>query len=80
MDSSTELILNAFNDAIMTIRESNEKRYLKVQEAPEYLNISEDTFTKWRKAGLVTPIVIEGVKRFDRYDLDAVMANHKITV
>ncbi|MCV3742968.1 helix-turn-helix domain-containing protein [Lentilactobacillus hilgardii] len=52
-------------------------RYLKIQEAPEYVNVDPQTFRRWRKAGLVKVIAIGGVKRVDRRDLDKLMDAHK---
>lgn len=54
-----------------------EKRYLKLQEAPKYANVSDETFSAWRKQGLIPITVIGGVKRVDRYDIDKLYLKNK---
>ena len=43
---------------------------LNQKEASRYLGISRQTMYRWAVAGVVSPVVINGVHRFRRSDLD----------
>lgn len=54
-----------------------DKRYFKIKEAKVYANVDDETFSKWRKQGLIPVSVIGGVKRVKRDDIDELMLKHK---
>ena len=58
----------------------SEKRFLKVKEAYQYLNIGDETFRKLREAGEIRPITIPGtsLERFDRKELDKFMEQNQL--
>ena len=68
--------LSSVIDELATIKSQQmQKRFLKVKEAHQYLNIGDDTFRKLRGSGKIKPITIPGtsLERFDRKELDRFM-------
>lgn len=65
-------------ETIKSLMDQQQKRYLKLGEAPAYANVSLDTFKKWRSQGLIPITVINGIQRVDRYDIDKLFLKYKV--
>jgi len=69
-------LINQLSELLNQAQQGSQ-RYLKIYQAREYANVSEETFKKWRNQGLVPISVIEGVKRIDKNDIDKLMLSNK---
>lgn len=83
-DKATEKIVEVLVEEVHRVGKvearKSEKRFLKVKEAHQYLNIGDETFRKLREAGEIRPITIPGtsLERFDRKELDKFMEQNQL--
>lgn len=64
-------LLRDFLDPRLTAQALEEKAILVTQkEASRFLGVSRQTMFRWGVAGVVSPVVINGVRRFRRSDLE----------
>ena len=71
---------SAINQAVISAKEKDSFRpYMTKTETAKYLHVSPKTLNDWEKSYKDIPvIVIEGVRRYNRTDLDKWMSKHKL--
>ena len=71
---------SAINQAVISAKEKDGFRpYMTKTETAKYLHVSPKTLNDWEKSYKDIPvIVIEGVRRYNRTDLDKWMGKHKL--
>jgi excisionase family DNA binding protein len=55
--------------------ETTDRKWLKLSEAANYLNVSRSTLLAWANRGIVTRHRLQGITRYDRAELDALLTN-----
>ena len=73
---------DALKQAVIDAKEKDGFRpYMTKTETAKYLHVSPKTLNDWEKSYKDIPvIVIEGVRRYNRTDLDKWMGKHKQTI
>ena len=71
---------DALKQAVIDAKEKDSFRpYMTKTETAKYLHVSPKTLNDWEKSYKDIPvIVIEGVRRYNRTDLDKWMGKHKL--
>ena len=71
---------SAINQAVISAKEKDGFRpYMTKTETARYLHVSPKTLNDWEKSYKDIPvIVIEGVRSYNRTDLDKWMSKHKL--
>lgn len=79
-EATKAMIEDALNKAIKDAQTKNSFRpYMTKTETAKYLHVSPKTLNDWEKSYKDIPvIVIEGVRRYNRTDLDKWMSKHKL--
>lgn len=55
-----------------------ETGWINQTNARKYLGVSKATFYYWEKAGKIPFSMIDGIKRYSKKDLDAMMRKHRV--
>lgn len=51
---------------------------LRLKAAARHVNVSESTLTRWRRAGLIKPVKINGTVLFRVEDLERLLRDHTV--
>lgn len=62
----------------MYVQSINIKRYLKRYEAEKYLSVGKTKFKRMLEEGIIKPILLDGMKRYDKKDLDELMDSGRV--
>lgn len=73
--NTSEEILEAIKEWIVTSKANTSKEWLSLKEAATYAGVSYNTFIKFREMGLRVS-EIEGIKRVSRKEIDTFFENH----
>lgn len=60
------------------LAQRNEVEWLNAKNAAKYLGVCSKTFYQWLNAGKIPSSMIDGIKRYSKKDLDAMMKKHQV--